>query len=206
VFSEKDKCNFTHFSPEAKDVTVSAQGLRFKTSGDKTVVGWGNYDNRQAPAERALMYSGWNEIELKVKQSATSSVWKAELWANGKSGKAGRFTQDDLGWWAAPDAEATLKGTEPQVLRFKMYRTGADGFGLTLLGPADNAIEIQSIRVTQTRGQGCFRKFIGNGVGDDCRMATDQCQCRQRHPCIGSRHSFIGLVCFMWIFFITIIY
>jgi hypothetical protein len=53
-FSEKQHCNFTHFSPEAGEVTFRAEGLQFTTSGEKLIVGWGNYDARQPEAERVM--------------------------------------------------------------------------------------------------------------------------------------------------------
>lgn len=157
VFGEKEKCNFTYFSPEAKDVTFGGKGLSFKTSGDKIVAGWGNYDGRQAKAERIMMYSGWNEIELRIRQSAASSVWKVDLWADGKT-KAGVYSHEQITWAHQPSKELTVNGTDWQTLRFRMYKPGADGFGLTIKGPEGNAVEIESFKVVRSLSQGYYRK------------------------------------------------
>jgi hypothetical protein len=156
-FSEKQHCNFTHFSPEAKEVTFGAEGLRFTTSGEKVTVGWENYDGLQPEAERVMMFSGWNEIELKVRQSAQSSIWTLALWASG-SAEPGRYSHEKIAFWAVPKDEKKVEGAQWQSVRFRAYRAGADGFGLTIKGPAGNCIEIASIRMTQSLGQGCFRK------------------------------------------------
>ncbi len=156
-FSADGRCNFTYFSPEITNLAVNNQGLCFKTSGERVVLGWGNYDGRQAKAERISMYSGWNEVVLEVRQSAASSTWAVELWANGSS-KIGRYGPESLYWWMKPKAEAVLEGNAWQTLRFKVYKAGPDGFGLTIAGPAENAVEIKSIRVEQLTSRGYYRK------------------------------------------------
>ena len=157
TFGEEQKCNFTYFSPEAKDVAFGDDGLRFRAEGDKVVVGWGNHDGRQAKGERVMMFSGWNEIEMRVRQSVESSQWTLALWANG-SAKPGRYSHEKIAFWAVPHAKATVKGKDWQTVRFRVYRAGADGFGLTVTGAAGSTVEIASIQVTQSLGQGCFRK------------------------------------------------
>ncbi len=156
-FSKDETCNFTYFSPEARDVTFGDEGLRFRAAGSKVVVGWGNYDGRQTKRERVMMFSGWNEIEMKVRQSALSSQWTLALWANG-SAKPGRYSHEKIAFWAVPHAKAIVKGKDWQTVRFRAYRAGADGFGLTITGAAGSTIEIASIRITQSLSQGCFRK------------------------------------------------
>lgn len=157
TFSETEKCNFTYFSPEVKGLTFSVEGMQFTTSSDRAFVGWGNYDGRQAKAERVMMFSGWNEVELTLRQSAASSAWTLALWANG-SAEPGRYSHEKIAFWAVPKAEMTVTGTDWQTVRFRAYRAGADGFGLTIRGPADNRIQVQSIRVVQSLGQGYYRK------------------------------------------------
>lgn len=156
-FSVSDRCNFTYFAPEVKNLAVNDQGLRFTAAGEKVVLGWGNYDGRQAKSDRIMMFSGWNEVEFQVKQSATSSTWSLELWADG-SNKIANYGPESLYWWMKPKAEARLEGTGWQILRFKVYKAGPDGFGLTIAGPADNAVEIKSIRVVQVINNGHYRK------------------------------------------------
>ncbi len=158
-FAKDDHCNFTYFSPEVKDLAVDEKGMRFNTSGERAILGWGNYDGRQARSERIQMFSGLNEIELRVRQSATSSVWKAALWSEGQAPPR-RRSGDNIPWWANPEQTLTVTGTDWQTVQFRMYRAGPDGFGLTIEGPEDNAIEIESIRVSQPTSRGYYRRSI----------------------------------------------
>lgn len=178
-FSAEERCNFTFISPEAQEVSFSDQGLSFVCGEDAVVLGWGNYDGRQPREERLLMFSGWNEVELRVRQTAAESTWALELWADGTLQQRGGYGAERLPFWAKPREERKLKGTETQTLRFKVYRPGPDGFGLTLRGPAGNRVTIESVRITQTLNRGFFRKSVNlpsgkiwRAVGEIVRGAT----------------------------------
>ncbi len=164
VFSENDRCNFTYVSPSAADVTCSPDGLRFRATSEETVIGWGNYDNRQPRAERVPMFPGWNSVELEVSQSATGSTWQFTLWMDGVP-KLDRNRRAELGSLSLSQAlggtfEARVKGTERQTIRFRAYRGQPDGFGLRITGPAGNEVTIHGLRVKKVRQNGYFRHRV----------------------------------------------
>lgn len=173
----QEHSNFIHFSPEVRGLEFGGEGMRFETSGEQVTLGWGNYDGRQAIAERMLMFAGWNEIEMTVQQTAGRSQWDLALWSNGES-EIGRYSPDSLVFWARPTDSVTVEGTEPQTIRLRAFRSGPDGFGLTIKGPPGNRIRIESLRITQTLSQGYFRKEFQLPGGEIWRAVGEIAQGR----------------------------
>ncbi len=165
-FSAGNKCHFTFFSPSARNVAVDDAGLRFTTDGSEVEVGWGNYNNIQAPAERRRMFSGFNEVELVVRQTATGSVWRFSLWMDGVekiAGNMGGTRAFELGNVSLPTIlaesrlEARATGTNRQTLRFRAFRGHPDGFSVRIAGPTNNQVVIEQVRVLQIVKSGVFR-------------------------------------------------
>jgi len=158
-FSGPNRANFTYEGPGVDDFECDAKGLRFKTSDQSALLGWGNFEGRQGLDERVPMFNGWNEVEMTVRQTAESSKWTLELWADG-SNETGLYDPSAIHWRLQPKQSITVEGTELQTVRFRVYKGGADGFGLTIDGPAGNEIRIESIRIMQRNNAGFFRREV----------------------------------------------
>ena len=168
-FRDGSKCNFIYFSPEVKGLKVADGKLRFTTTDKSVTLGWGNYEGRQPKQERIHLWPEWNEVELRVKQSAQASTWKLDLWANGK-GSIGSYSYVGR---VTPTGTQELKGTEWQTLSFRVKLPGADGFGLSITGPANNVIEIDSLRIVEKATAGFFRKEFTLPPGKVWRAVAD---------------------------------
>ena len=165
-FQDGTRENFTHFSPEVKDLQVADGVLRFKASGKSVTLGWGNYQGQQPPEKRVNLWPWWNKIELRVKQSAEASTWTLSLWQDGKQKVP-----------SMPRAKSTkteeLKGTEWQTLSFFVELVSPDGFEIKIAGPAGNLIEIDSLRVLQKKRQGYFRRGFTLPTGKVWRAVAE---------------------------------
>ncbi len=163
--SSREGCNITFFSPDIRDLDFGPDGLRFTPAG-ASVIGWGNVENLQPPAERIKMFPGFNDIELTVSQSATGSVWRIQLWMDGSSTftrNASRHEFSGAPWASVSKGtfEAAVAGTNRQTIRFRAFRGQPDGFSLRIAGPENNRIAIHDLRITQTvRGEGRFRRVV----------------------------------------------
>ena len=163
-FEDGTSENFAYFSPEVKGLQVADGVIRFSTSGESVTLGWGNYQDRQPRDERIMLWQDWNIIELRVKQSAESSEWTLSLWQEGKATVGGR---------RRTSATSQLKGTDWQTLSFQVQMPGPDGFEIAIKGPADNVIEIDSLRVLKRLNQGYFRKEFALPPGKVWRAVAE---------------------------------
>ena len=160
--SKPDRGNFTFFSVDVKDLQVTEEkALRFQAGAAKLTLGWGNYLGKQPYAERAYIWSGGTYIVLKVKQSATESIWTVAPWVDGK--RRDRYSP-----------KATLKGTDWQELKFETSaQMPADGFELTIEGPQDNIIEMASVRLSRWVRESYYRKEFQLPPGGIWRAVAD---------------------------------
>ena len=165
-FSDGTTGRFTHFSPEAVEPQVTDKVLRFRTDGDKVVIGWGNFENREPEGQRLHLWPGWNSIELRVKQSAANSKWTLSLWQDGRRSVVRR------GRDFSKDTEE-LKGADWQTLSFLVQMPDPDGFGITIEGSTNNVIEIDSVRIVQKALQGYFRREFELPRGEVWRAVAE---------------------------------
>ena len=165
-FEDGTREDLTYFSPEVKELKIADGVMQFRTSGDSVTLGWGNYENQQPAEQRIHLWPNWNMIELKVKQSAQTSEWTLTLWQAGRRSLQGR--KRDI-----TRVTKHLQGTEWQTLSFFVQMPDPDGFGITIQGPADNVIEIDSVRVVQKVVQGYFRKEFTLPAGKVWRAVAE---------------------------------
>lgn len=146
-FDGEDRGNFTYFSPTVKDLQVAEGVMSFRADAPKVLLGWGNYRDAQPKAERVDLWQS-GTLEMRVRQSAPEeSTWSWEFFHGARKLSRQPKTQK-------------LKGTEWKTLTFwySVRDAQPDAFTLTITGPANNRIEIDSLRVFQFIHRGHFRK------------------------------------------------
>ena len=72
-FSDGTTNRFTYFSPEAVEPQVTDEVLRFRTGGEKVVLGWGNFEGRDPGGRRQHLWPGWNSIKMTFARSRCSN-------------------------------------------------------------------------------------------------------------------------------------
>jgi len=145
--------DFTYFSPAIQDRAIRDGALVFTVSGKEAILGWGNYGGDQPEDEVVDLWHLENTIELRVRQSAPESTWTVKLWGDGASP-----TQPHQWLGLRNESRRTVQGGAWRTVRFDCAMPGADGFEIKVEGPADNRVEIASVRVLRPEAVGFYRR------------------------------------------------
>lgn len=152
-FQDQSNGGFTFVAPEIRDLVVKDGVLRFRAGAERVMLGWGNYENCQALTNRVALWPNYNSIELKVRQTAATGQWSVALWQDGKPNHPSLVPEKCV-------AMCPVTGGVWQTLTFPLQMPAADGFSLDIKGPADNTVEIESLRIYEIRRTAYLRKTV----------------------------------------------
>lgn len=176
------RANFTFFSG-VENVRVEDGLLSFTTTGEKAILGWGNYIGKQKPAEVADLFPESNSAEVRVRQSAGESTWRVQYWVDGHVTRT------------RPKFEpVVLSGTTWQEIalneKFPKSQPTPDGLEIEIEAPKGTRFQLEWIKLTQPSVyEGYLRKEFVLPRGKvwkavaDVSWGDDRYWCRERISC-----------------------
>ena len=186
--AEEDRAGFTTFEG-AEAVAVRDGVLTFTLTGERALLGWGNYEGKLAPEQVPEMWQGANDPHLRVRQfpglesqaGGAETTWTVLLWRDG----------EPLGTRSGPQSaqgSEVLRGTDWQVLdlagdRVGLFSRGAnpDGMAFTVEGRPGTRIEIEWLRLVRHVAEGVVRHEFALPEGEVWHAVAEVGSGNDRH-------------------------
>ena len=174
--ASQNQAGFTYFHG-VEDLDSKNGILSFTVSEDRATLGWGNYANKQNPLEVVPLFPEECTVEVRLRQSCTGSVWKAQLWVDGKAIKP----------WSLGRHTVSVAGKEWQVASFAptkaSYHPIPDGFEIEISAPRGTEIEIENVKVVRSPKTGYLRKEFTLPQGKVWKAVADVAWGEDRRWC-----------------------
>jgi hypothetical protein len=165
-FDGSDRGNLTFFSGGLEKLKVGpARSVQFTLGKEGALLGWGNYEGKQPPAQRVNLPVGPMMVKVTLRASAPGTLTFLP-WCDGMAGgkvAEGKATRKANRKREKPEGVTTKLsgGAEWQTVAFKMDNVkSADGFELEFEGPESATVEVKSVRIAQEMHEGWFRREV----------------------------------------------